>query len=161
MGTGRRIARSPGCTSRAGACRRTMLPRSSFTRRPLPAAMSRRATTWDVCSSWVTARLPMRAPHPITRAPTSLPTPPRTVEANRDGAQQGDGAAAFEVAAAFEHGQGVPPDLVEALAWYVIAERHGYAPATPHAAVLAEELPSAEVREAGRRVDLWWREFGS
>jgi uncharacterized protein len=89
------------------------------------------------------------------------PDPTRTVDANRDGAQQGDGVAAFEVAAAFEHGHGVPPDLVEALAWYVIAQRHGYAPATPHAAVLAEELPSAEVREASRRVDLWWREFGS
>lgn len=85
----------------------------------------------------------------------------RAVEAHRDGAQQGDGAAAFEVAEAFEHGQGVPPDLVEALAWYVIADRHGYAPAAPHAAVLADELPSAEVTEASRRVDLWLQQFGS
>jgi TPR repeat protein len=85
----------------------------------------------------------------------------RAVKGNRQGAQQGDGAAAFKVAEAFEHGQGVPPDLVEALAWYGIAERHGYAPAAARVEVLAGALPSVEVKEARRRVDRWWEQFGS
>ena len=64
------------------------------------------------------------------------------------------------MAVAFEEGRGVPPDLVAALVWYAIASRYGYAPAASHAEALAGELPSMEVREATRRVDEWWQEFG-
>jgi TPR repeat protein len=79
----------------------------------------------------------------------------------RQAAQRGDGLAAFELGQAFEQGNGVPPDLVEALTWYGIAQRHGYAPATAHVEALRGELPNAEVQEARGRIDRWWQKFGS
>jgi TPR repeat protein len=79
----------------------------------------------------------------------------------RETAQQGDGLAAFKLAQAFEQGQGVPPDLVEALTWYGIAQLQGYAAATPHVDALRDELPSVEAQEASSRIDQWWRKFGS
>jgi uncharacterized protein len=79
----------------------------------------------------------------------------------RQAAQQGDGLAAFKLAQAFEQGRGVPPDLVEALTWYGIAQRQGYAAATSHVEALRSELPSAEAQEVSGRIDQWWRKFGS
>ena len=84
-----------------------------------------------------------------------------TVARYRQAAQQGDGLAAFKLAQAFERGEGVPPDLVEALTWYGIAQRQGYAAATSHVDALREELPSVEAQEARGRIDQWWRKFGS
>jgi TPR repeat protein len=78
----------------------------------------------------------------------------------RQAAQQGDGAAAFKLGQAFEQGKGVPPDLVEALTWYGIAQRQGYAAASSHVAALRGELPGAEVQEASGRIDQWWQKFG-
>jgi TPR repeat protein len=79
----------------------------------------------------------------------------------RMGAEHGDGEAAFKIAAAFEQGRGVPPDLVEALAWYGLAQRYGYPPAAAPFAALSGELPSVEVQEARRRLDRRYQEFGS
>ena len=84
-----------------------------------------------------------------------------TVARYRQAARQGDGLAAFKLAQAFERGKGVPPDLVEALTWYGIAQRQGYAPATSHVEALRGELPSLEVHEASERTDEWWQKFGS
>jgi uncharacterized protein len=79
----------------------------------------------------------------------------------RQGAGRGDGEAAFRIAEASEHGLGVYPDLVGALAWYEIAQRQGFTPATTRVEALTNALPSTEVREAGRLVDEWWsQEFG-
>jgi uncharacterized protein len=79
----------------------------------------------------------------------------------REAARRGDGEAAFRIAGAFEQGLGVYPDLVGTLAWYTIAQRQGFTPATARVEALANALPSAEVREAGRLADEWSQEFGS
>jgi TPR repeat protein len=79
----------------------------------------------------------------------------------RQAARQGDGLAAFKVAEAFERGEGVPPDLVEALTWYGIAQRQGYARATRHVEALRGELPSEEVQEASKRIEQWLQDLGS
>jgi TPR repeat protein len=65
----------------------------------------------------------------------------------------------FKLGDAFEHGQGVPPDLVEALAWYGIAERYGYPPAAARFEALRAELPRLEVQEGRSRLDRWWQQF--
>ena len=78
----------------------------------------------------------------------------------RQAARQGDGLAAFKLAQAFEQGNGVPPDLVEALTWYGIAQRQGYAAAAYYVEALRGELPSVEVQEASGRIDRWWQKFG-
>ncbi len=87
--------------------------------------------------------------------------PAAAVARYRQAAREGDGLAAFKLAQAFEQGKGVPPDLVEALTWYGIAQRQGYAAARAHVEALRGELPSVEVQEASSRIDEWWQKFGS
>jgi TPR repeat protein len=87
--------------------------------------------------------------------------PAAAVARYRQAAREGDGLAAFKLAQAFERGKGVPPDLVEALTWYGIAQRQGYAAARAHVEALRGELPSVEVQEASSRIEEWWQKFGS
>ncbi|WP_026782031.1 peptidoglycan-binding protein [Pleomorphomonas koreensis] len=98
------------------------LPTDGFA--PLPAAPATPVTTVEPSA----AQSMTPAATPTTGAAPVLPVAigPKAL---RDAATAGDALAAFEVAARFADGRGVPQDLAAALDWYRRAAEAGLAPA--------------------------------
>lgn len=126
--SGPEIAPAPQPTEPAAGFSPTppALPTDGFA--PLPAAPATPVTTAEppAAQSMTPATTP--AATPTTAAAPVLPVAigPKPL---RDAATAGDPLAAFEVAARFADGRGVPQDLAAALDWYRRSAETGLAPA--------------------------------
>lgn len=74
-------------------------------------------------------------------------------------AEQGSHWAQANMGECYMKGEGVPKDLLEALKWYLIAERRDNPDSKRYIPQLREALSSDQIAEAKRRADAWLTEF--
>lgn len=73
----------------------------------------------------------------------------------RQAADTGDSKAQLRLGKLYENGEGVERDYVEALRWYILAERNGNQDAAVAAYFLRRNLTEAQQRQATQRAEAW------
>ena len=72
-------------------------------------------------------------------------------------AEQGHGAAQFDLADLYKYGKGVPQGYVQAYMWWSVAAAIQFEEADIHRDIVSEWMPAADITEA-QRLAREWRE---